>query len=79
MYQLLTTIKIKSIKAHQKVLNYSLKPENYEKGDTIMVFAYKSKVVWNSDTLCKIDYQLYGKDYNLVPNELKQLERLLYP
>ena len=74
-----SSFKIQSIKAHQKVLNYSIKPENFEKGDTLMVFAYKSKEDWNSDTLCKIDYQLYGKDYTLVPKELKQLERLLYP
>ena len=74
-----SSFKIQSIKAHQKVLNYSINPENYEKGDTLMVFAHKSKEDWNSDTLCKIDYQLYEKDYTLVPEELKQLERLLYP
>ncbi len=71
--------KIQSIKAHQKILNFSIKPENFEKGDTLMVFAYKSKEDWNSDTLLKIEYQLYGKDYTLIPKELKQLESLLYP
>ena len=66
-----------NIKAHQKVLNYSIKPDNFEKGDTLMVFAYKSKEDWNSDTICKIDYQLYSKDYTLVPKELKQLEAFI--
>ncbi|MEC8273251.1 MAG: hypothetical protein VXZ76_00240, partial [Bacteroidota bacterium] len=74
-----SSFKILAIKAHHKVLNYSLKPKNYEKGDTLMVFANRSKEVWNSDTLCKIVYKLYDKDYTLVPKELKQLERLLYP
>ena len=74
-----SSFKIQSIKAHQKILNYNITPKNYEKEDTLMVIAYKSKEDWNSDTLCKIDYQLYGKDYTLVPKELKQLEKLLYP
>lgn len=74
-----SSFKIQSIKAHQKVLKYSINPENFEKGDTIMIFAYKSKEDWNSDTLCKIQYQLNSKDYVLIPKELKQLERLLYP
>tara|TARA_B100000886_G_C20424380_1_gene493165 strand:- start:1005 stop:1382 length:378 start_codon:yes stop_codon:yes gene_type:complete len=71
--------KIHSIKAHQKVLNYNIKPKNFNKGDTLMVFAYKSKKDWNSDTLCKIDYELNGKDKTIILNELIQLEKLLYP
>ena len=74
-----SSFKIQSIKAYQKVLNYSIKPENFEKGDTLMVFAYKSKKDWNSDTLCKIDYELNDKDKSLIINELIQLEKLLYP
>ena len=44
-----------------------------------MIFAYKSKKDWNSDTLCKIEYELNGKKYFLFPKELKELDRLLYP
>ena len=74
-----SSFKIESIKAHQKVLNYNIKPENFKKGDTIMVFAYKSKEDWNSDTLCKIQYQLNSRKYSTEPKDLKELERLLYP
>lgn len=71
--------KIQSIKAHQKVLNYSIKPEKFEKGDTLLLFAYKSKEIWDSDTVCKIQYQLNDKKYSIIPKDLKELEQLLYP
>tara|TARA_B100001057_G_C22846361_1_gene949217 strand:+ start:1681 stop:2058 length:378 start_codon:yes stop_codon:yes gene_type:complete len=74
-----SSFEIQSIKAHQKVLNYNIKPENFNKGDTVMVFAYKSKEEWNSDTVCKIQYQLNGEKYSIAPKYLKELERLLYP
>ena len=74
-----SSFKIQSIKAHQKVLNYSINPKNFEKGDTLMVFAYNSKEIWNSDTVCKIQYQLNDNKYSIVLKDLKELERLLYP
>lgn len=70
---------IEQIKAYRKALMHSINPEKYQKGDTLMVFAYKSKELWNSDTICKIQYKLKGKTYSIVPKELKELEKLLYP
>ena len=64
----------------REIINeYNIKPKKFNKGDTITVFAYKSKKDWNSDTLCKIDYELNGKDKTIILNELLQLEKLLYP
>lgn len=70
---------IEKIKAHQRVLNHSIEPQTFQKGDTLKVFAYKSKEVWNSDTICKIQYRLNKKTYSIEPKELKKLEKLYYP
>lgn len=71
--------KIESIKAHKKILKYSINPQEFNKGDTLKVVAYKSQEAWQSDTICKINYKLKGKAYSFTPKELKELERLLYP
>ena len=73
------SFKIKSLKAHQKVLKFNLAPQKFEKGDTIMIFAYKSEEDWSSNTLCEIQYELNDKKYFFFPKELKEIERLLYP
>ena len=70
---------IEQIKAHQRVLNYSTEPQIFQKGDTLKIFAYKSKEVWNSDTICKIQYRLNKKTYSIELKELKKLEKLYYP
>jgi hypothetical protein len=71
--------KIKSIHAHHKVLGFSTHPSTFSKGDTLVISAYKTKTVWESDTLCKIGYLFNNKTFNLVPKEMKELEKLLYP
>tara|TARA_B100000963_G_scaffold135678_1_gene118051 strand:- start:2043 stop:2360 length:318 start_codon:yes stop_codon:yes gene_type:complete len=71
--------KIQSIKAHNRYLDFNLNPLKFNKGDSLKVFAYKNKKVWNSDTVCKITYKIRKKKYILVPNDLKKLDRLLYP
>lgn len=71
--------KIQSIKAHKRYLNFNVSPLKFNKGDSLKVFAYKNKEVWNSDTVCVIIYKIRKKDYILVPNNLKKLDRLLYP
>ena len=73
------TFVIESVKAHKKNLKFSVKPKKFQKGDTLMIAAYKSQEQWQSDTLCKIIYDLNNKTYSIVPKELKELERLLYP
>ena len=73
------SFKIKSLKAHQKVLKFNLSKEKYEKGDTIMIFAYKSEEDWHSNNVCEIQYQLKNKKHIFFPKKLKEIERLLYP
>jgi len=70
---------IEKIKAHQRVLNHSIEPQIFQKGDTLKVFAYKSKEVWNSDTICKIQYILNKKTFSIEPKEFIKLEKLYYP
>lgn len=70
---------IEKIKAHKKALHHNINPETFQKGDTIMVFAYKSKDRWNSDTTCTIQYTLNKKSYTIEPQDLKELEKLYYP
>jgi hypothetical protein len=74
-----SSFKIQSIKAHRKILNFRVNPESFQKNDTIMVSAYKSKDAWNSDTICKIQYQINSRKFTIIPKDLKELERLLYP
>ena len=73
------SFKIESLKAHQRVLKFNLSPEKYEKGDTIMIFAYKSEEDWHSNNVCEIQYQLKNKKHIFFPKKLKEIERLLYP
>ena len=70
---------IEKIKAHQRVLNHSIEPQIFQKGDTLKVIAYKSKEVWNSDTICKIQYILNKKTFSIEPKEFIKLEKLYYP
>lgn len=70
---------IEQIKAHRKILEYRLIPESFEKGDTLLIVAYKGQKAWESDTICKIEYKIKNKAYSIVPKELKELEKLLYP
>lgn len=70
---------IKSIRAHHKSLGFNISPKAFSKGDTLIVNAYKTKTEWESDTLCKIEFLLNNKSNILVPKEMRELEKLLYP
>lgn len=70
---------VTNIHAHKKVLGFSINPATFSKGDTLIIAAYKTKTKWQSDTMCKIKYTLNNQSYELVPEKMKELEKLLYP
>lgn len=71
--------KIESIKSHKKILGFRINPPKFSKGDTLIISAYKTKTVWESDTLCKIKYKINNTSFTIMPKEMEELEKLLYP
>ncbi|MBL6658403.1 MAG: hypothetical protein ISR00_02655 [Flavobacteriales bacterium] len=75
-----TNFKVKGIYAHNTVLRFSMIPENFEKGDTLKINAYKSQEKYQTDSIdAIIIYQLFDKDYPLPIQEMTELDKLYYP
>ena len=75
-----TNFKVKGIYAHNTVLRFSMIPENFEKGDTLKISAYKSQEKYQTDSIdALIKYQLFDKDYSLPIQEMTSLDKLYYP
>jgi len=67
--------------AHNNELLFKISPETFQKGDTLVIKAFKSEKNWNSieKAEAKIDYSLYQKKQSLVIEELTEKEKLYYP
>ncbi|MDA8963600.1 hypothetical protein N9H50_00745 [bacterium] len=71
---------INEIFAHNSALRFSIYPENFEKGDTLKINAYKNeKKKTDSQKQDVISYQLFDKTIILPIDDMKELEKLYYP
>ena len=55
-------------------------PQEFEKGDTLKINAYKSKEKQQTDSIeALINYQLFDKNYHLSIQKMTELDKLYYP
>jgi len=75
-----TNFKINGIYAHNTALKFNVNPQEFEKGDTLKINAYKSKEKQQTDSIeALINYQLFDKNYHLPIQKMTELDKLYYP
>lgn len=75
-----TNFKINGIYAHNTVLRFNVNPQEFEKGDTLKINAYKSKEKQQIDSIdALINYQLFDKNHSLSIQKMTELDKLYYP
>ena len=75
-----TNFKINGIYAHNTVLRFNLNPQEFKKGDTLRINAYKGKEQQQTDPYeALINYQLFDKNHSLPIQKMTELDKLYYP
>lgn len=70
---------ITELYAQQHQLQFKM-PKQFEKGDTLKIWAFKTDIKWSSDkNEAKICYEKKGEKFEIQIQEMTRLERLYYP